>query len=83
MLMFMLMFMLAAELAAWAAMFMRCCWRARAFCMMSDGRLFALGVGRLAVFSSPVTLEVGLMVELCGSEAVLREGIRRGRSLGE
>jgi hypothetical protein len=51
--------------------------------MISDGRLLALGVGRLAVFNSPVTLEVALMVEFCGSEMVLREGIRRVRSLGE
>jgi hypothetical protein len=58
---FMLMFMLAAELAARAAIFMRCSWRALAFCMISDGRLFALGVGLLELFSSPVTLEVELM----------------------
>jgi hypothetical protein len=48
--------------------------------MMSEGRLFALGVGLLAVFSSPVTLEVGLMWLEFGSETVLREGTRRGKS---
>jgi len=52
--------------------------------MISDGRLFALGVGLLAVLRSPVTLEVGFMcVEFSGSETVLNEGTRRGRSLGE
>jgi hypothetical protein len=81
---FMLMFMFAAELAALAAMFMRCSWRARAFCIISDGKLFALGAGRLAVLSSPVKLEVGFIwVDFCGSETVRREGTRRGGSLGE
>lgn len=39
----------------------RCSCNARALCMISDGRLFALGVGLLAVLSRPVTLELGLM----------------------
>lgn len=52
--------------------------------MMSDGRLFALGVGLLAVFSRPVTLELGLMeLAFWGSETVRNEGTRRGRSLVE
>lgn len=81
---FMFMFMFAAEPAALAAMFMRCSWRARAFCIISDGRLFALGAGLLAVFSNPVTLEVGFIwVGFCGSEMARREGTRRGGSLGE
>ena len=86
MFMFMLRFllMLGGGPAARAPMFMRCSWRARARCMMSDGRLFALGVGRLAVVSRPATLEVGLIELTCaGSDTVLREGTRRCVSLGE
>lgn len=80
---FMLMFMLPDALAPRRPMFMRCSWRARAFCIISDGRMFALGVGLLAVFSSPVTLELGLMWLEFGSETVLREGTRRGKSFEE
>ena len=61
----------------------RCCWRARAFCIISKGRLLALGAGRLAVFKMPVTLELGLIVLLyCGSETVRRDGTLRGCSSG-
>lgn len=50
--------------------------------MISKGSAFALGVGLLAVFNSPVTLEVGFIwVEVCGSDIALREGTRRGSSL--
>jgi hypothetical protein len=76
----MFMFMAGGPPAPREPIFMRCSWRARAFCMMSDGRLFALGVGLLAVFSRPVTLEEGLMWLEFGSETVLREGTRRGKS---
>jgi hypothetical protein len=81
--MFMFMFMFVGEPVARAPIFMRCSCRARAFCIISDGKIFALGVGLLAVFSNPVTLELGLIVlAFCGAETVLREGIRRGGSLG-
>jgi hypothetical protein len=49
---------------------------------MSEGRAFALGVGLLTVLNKPVTLELALIgVVLCGSDNVLRPGIRRGTSL--
>jgi hypothetical protein len=37
---------------------MRCCCRARAFCMMSIGSALALGGGLRALLRAPVTLEV-------------------------
>jgi len=49
--------------------------------MISDGRLLALGVGLLTVFSNPVTLDVGLMTLEFGSETVRNEGTRRGCSV--
>lgn len=78
------MFMFPGEGPDRPAIFIRCSWRARALCMISDGRLDALGVGLLAVFKSPVTLEVELIwLDFCGSEAVLNDGTRRGSSAGE
>jgi hypothetical protein len=43
------------------AMPIRCCCRARAFCMISKCEQFALGGGLRAVLKIPVTLELGLM----------------------
>lgn len=63
-------------------MFMRCCCRARAFCMISIGRELALGGGRLALLRAPVTLDVDIRrVLFWGSEMVRREGTLRGCSL--
>lgn len=79
--MFMFMLMLG-EPAAWAVILRRCSWRARALCMMSEGRLLALGGGLLTLFKSPVTLELGLIwAEFWGSDTVLSEGTLRGNSL--
>jgi len=59
----------------------RCCCKALAFCMISRGRLLALGCGRLAMFRMPVTLELGLIVLLCcGSDTVRNDGTLRGMS---
>ena len=59
---------------------MRCCCRARAFCMRSTGRLPALGGGLLAVLRVPQREELGLIWLCWGSEMVRREGTRRWRS---
>jgi hypothetical protein len=49
--------------------------------MMSSGRLVALGGGRLALLSVPLTVDVGLIdVVFCGSEMVRIDGTRRGIS---
>jgi hypothetical protein len=78
---FMFMFMPAGEPDVRAPMFMRCSCKARALCMISDGRPAALGVGLLTVLNSPLTLELGLIwLEWSGSDTVLKEGIRRGSS---
>lgn len=63
------------------AMPMRCCCKARALAMISNGRLFALGGGLRALFRVPVTLELGFMWAVpCGSETVRKEGTRRATS---
>ncbi len=61
-------------------MAMRCCWRARAFCIRSSGRFPAEGGGRRALFRVPLTVEEELIVDVLvwGSEVVRREGTRRG-----
>lgn len=59
----------------------RCSCRARAFCMISRGRLFALGGGLRAVFKMPDTLELALILPVCwGSETVRSDGTLRGTS---
>lgn len=63
------------------AMPIRCCCNARAFCMISNGRQFALGGGLRALFRVPLTVELALMCAVpCGSETVRNEGTRRGLS---
>lgn len=56
---------------------------ARAFAMISPGKLLAAG-GLLALLRMPETLELGFMPGVLGppwgSETVRREGTRRGRS---
>jgi len=66
------------------AMPIRCCCRARAFAMISSGRLVALGGGLRALFNVPVTLELALMWPPCwGSDTVRRDGTLRGESAVE
>lgn len=60
----------------------RCCWRARALCIMSRGKPFALGGGLRALLSMPVTVDEGFMVlAFCGSDTVRKDGTLRGYSL--
>ena len=59
----------------------RCCCKARAFCMRSRGKPLTLGGGLLAFWRLPETLELGLMkLVFWGSETVRSDGTRRGKS---
>jgi hypothetical protein len=63
------------------AMPIRCCCKARAFCMRSSGKPLTLGGGLLAFWRLPLTLELGLMeLVFWGSETVRSDGTRRGKS---
>jgi hypothetical protein len=62
----------------------RCCCKARAFCIISMGMVEAAAGGRLALLRVPVRLELALIgVVAAVSETVRSDGTRLGRELGE
>jgi len=69
------------DMVGLAAKPIRCCCRARAFCIRSRGRPLTLAGGLRAFWRLPVTLELGLMKDaFWGSEMVRSDGTLRGMS---